>query len=40
MINEITWEYMHHIYHASEKDEFQDYLDYVNFQEEEVFDEE
>lgn len=40
MIDEITWEYMHNIYHFSDEDEFQDYLDYVNFQEEEVFDEE
>lgn len=39
MIDEITWEYMHHIYHFSDEDEFQDYLDYVNSQEE-ILDEE
>lgn len=37
MIDEITWQYMTNIYHFADEDEFQDYLDYVN-SEEEVFD--
>ena len=34
MIDEITWQYMTHVYRSSDEDEFQDYLDYVNSQEE------
>ena len=37
MIDEITWQYMTHVYRCSDEDEFQDYLDYVN-SDEEVFD--
>lgn len=38
MIDEITWLYLHQVYLFKDEDEFQDYLDYVN-SEEEILDE-
>ncbi len=34
MIDEITWQYFTHVYNFSDEDEFQDYIDYVNSEEE------
>lgn len=34
MIDEITWLYLHQVYLFKDEDEFQNYLDYVNSEEE------